>query len=284
MPKTEELSGRVTLDLTKTPEIPADHGTMEAAAKMFVVADEQSYEIAAQMIQTSAARIARVEQFFEADKTLAHRLHKSICDKISSITAPWRAVRPELEPKMRVYRKRQDDLRRQEDLRVQREAELAQARAREEAAAIQRAADQRAAELRKQGDIRQAREAEAAAAEKAQAVEQQAQAIADVGVILPAAPKVAGLGSSQPWEGVLDDPLKVALAVLRNQIPYMWKMPVRGGGEQEVPIFTINMAVLTEQAKRLGKEDIGIPGAHGQRGLQLRFSKGAAAAPDKDGW
>lgn len=287
MPKEQELSGVVSLDLRKQPEIPASQKTVEAQAKAFVVDSEDSYSAGVALIQSSAGAIAKVEAFFESDKSLAYQLHASICEKIRTITAPWRAVRPAIEPKLKAYRKAQDDIRRAEEQRLARESEQARIAAATEAARIQREADEKAALLKRQGELSAAREVKAEAQEQAIAVMDAADVVADVGTILPAAPRTSGLGESRPWIGVIDSPLEVLQAIASGKIPLMYTIPKRGGGTEEVPLVTINQQVVTYAAKRLGKQDIGIPGTHGERDISLRISsKGAvgSAASTGDEW
>lgn len=280
MPKTEELQGVVSVDLRKEPNLPADHGTLEAAAKAFKVYNEESFAAAAEMIQTSAARIQTVESFFEADKSLAHRLHASICEKIRTITAPWRAVRPALEPKMKAFRNDQERKRQEEEARVQREQEAERQRVAQEAARIQQEADRQAAELRKQGEMKAAREVQQQAVQHAEEMAAKVDAFSDVGVILAdEKPAVAGLGESRPWIGVVTDPLEIIKAVASGKIPLHFVMPRRGGGSEEIPILEVNQQVITYLAKRLGKEDIGIPGAKGERDFAFRVSKNTPVQP-----
>jgi len=316
--KTEELKGIVTLDLSKAPDIPADHKTIEATARAFLVTNEESYSVASQMIQGAAANIAKVEAFFESDKTLAHRLHKSICDKISTITAPWRSVRVHIEPKMRAYRQEQERQRREAEGRARREAQEAERKAREEAARIEAEAKRQADELRRAGEMRLAREAQERAQQEAQTVVAEAEETAALGVILPETKPVGGPSEARPWEGevtdmralcraiggmVIPDALKTALlqanfnqedADLILQLverctaahPLEYMTPVRGQGDQPRPLVVVDQSVLNNLAKRLGREDLGIPGVKGTRGLQLRFSGKAttAVAPRSDGW
>jgi hypothetical protein len=287
MPK--ELSGVVSLDLSKQPEPHPQSGSIEAIAKRFEVVDEQSYGEAASLIQNSAAVIARVEAFFEKDKSLAFQLHRSITSKIATLTAPWRTVRPLLESKMKTFRRKQEEERQARERELQRQAAEADRLAREEAARIQQEADQAAAELRKQGHMRVAKEALAAAAQRAQEVVQTAAALADVGVVLPDVRPLDGPGESRPWQAEVTDLKAMCLAIGRGEIPLTIEMPKRGGGSEMVPLIEPNMSALNYLAKRMGREDIGIKGARAFRGLQLKFSSKAAAvqsgAPqEQDGW
>jgi hypothetical protein len=268
----------ITLDMTRQPDLPEDYKTLKAFAQEFRVETEEDFQIATELIQKSARWMSSVEVFFDEGKKKAHAAHRWFTQTIAGLCAPY-DVRPVLQPKMVAFRKRQDDERRAAEEKARREAEAAEQAARAEAERIRLEAERAAAELRKQGELKAAREMQAEAAEQAQNVVEQAQAIADVGTILPAAPKVAGLGESRPWIGVIDDPMEVIKAVAAGKVPLMFTLPKRGGGMEEVPLLEVNQRVVTEMAKRLGRPSIGIPGCRGEREVGLRFSKSAAAAP-----
>lgn len=293
--KTEQLQERVTLDMTLAPEQPADSGTIEAKVKAFQVTSEEEYTAASNMIQIAASNIAKAEAFFEGTpdnpgiKVLAHRAHAAICEKIRTITAPWRSVRANLEPKMKSYRKRIDDERRAAELKLQQEQAEAARLAQVEADAIRLKAEHEAAELRKAGDLRAAKEAQANAAQQAQAVVEEAAAMNEVGVILPDVRPVDGPGEARIWRGVVDDIKETCRAIGAGEVPLMFTLPKRGGGEEEVPIVEISQKVIDYLAKRHGRADIGVNGCHGERELSLRFSKSAhpeldRAQADTEGW
>lgn len=275
---SKELTGVVSVDLEPEFEF-----YINAAAKGMEVIDEESFQAAAIMIQQSAACIAQVEQFFEKDKSLAHALHKSICDKITKFTASWRTVRPLLEPKMKAFRKRVEDERIAREREQARIAEEARQKAEQEARRIQAEADERAAELRRQGEMRAAREVVATAAEQATSVVEQADSLAELGTIEPAPAKLVGVSDSLPWIGEVTSIEAICKAIGNGSIPLKWLTPTRGQGEQYLPLVEINQSVLNNIAKRMGKEDLQIPGAKGIREVQLRFSK-SVAKTQEDEW
>ena len=280
--KSEAVPERLTLDMTLSPEQPADSGTIEAKVKAFQVTCEEEYTAASNMIQIAASNIAKAEQFFEGTpdnpgiKVLAHRAHAAICEKIRTITAPWRGVRTTLEPRMKAYRKRLDDERRAAEEKLRREQAEAARLAQEEADRIQRQADEAAAALRKAGDLRAAKEAQVVAAQQAQAVVEEAAAMNDVGVILADNRPVDGPGEARIWRGVVDDIKETCRAIGAGEIPLTFTLPKRGGGEEAVTIVEISQKVIDYLAKRHGRHDIGVKGCHGERELSLRFSKAAA--------
>lgn len=280
---SKELTGVVSVDLRKEPEFEFDINAAAVAAKGMEVIDEESFQAAAIMIQQSAACIAQVEQFFEKDKSLAHALHKSICDKITKFTASWRTVRPLLEPKMKAFRKRVEDERIAREREQARIAEEARQKAEQEARRIQQEADERAAELRRQGEMRAAREVVATAAEQATSVVEQADSLAELGTIEPAPAKLAGVSDSRPWVGEVVDMQALCKAIGDGTIPLTWSTPVRGSTIEMLPLVVIDQSVLNHIAKRMGKEDIGLAGCRGVRSVQLRFSK-SVAKTQEDEW
>lgn len=280
MPPIKELTGVVSIDLRNEPQFPFDPNAAAIAAQGLTVDSEESYAIAARMIQQAAACIGQVEDFFEKDKSLAHLLHKSICDKITKFTVSWRSVRPNLESKMKTFRKQQEDLRRAEEDRTAREANAARIKAEAEAAEIRRRADEEAARLRREGEMRQAREVVTQATEQAAQVVETSDSLADLGVIAPAPPKLASVGESRPWVGVIDDTRLVLKAIVDGELSI--------SAEDYTKLQALLTPILTRIAKRLQKEDIGVAGAHGERDVTLRFSKSPVqaghAAQGEDGW
>src|SRR5579885_1135303 len=106
--KTEELQERVTLDLTQRPQVPADYNTFKATAQALQVIDETSFQIATEMIQKELAWAAKVDEFFNEGRELAHRSWKWFTSTIAATKEPY-AVRAILEPRMKAFRKKQED-------------------------------------------------------------------------------------------------------------------------------------------------------------------------------
>jgi hypothetical protein len=283
------MSEVVSIDLNKSPAPLPDAATIAETIKNFQVSSESDYAAADHMIRVSMSNISKVEAFFEGTpeepgiKVLAHRAHAAICEKIRTITAPWRAVRPTLEPRMKAYRRKQEEIRRAEELRLQREAELREHQAREEAARIQREADAEAARLRQEGNMRAAKERQREATAKAEEVTFAAAQISEVGAVLRDSRPANGPGESRPWIGEVTDIKAICKAIGDGTIELEYLTPVRGAGDQMVPLVEINQSVLNNIAKRMGREQIGIPGARGTRGLQLRFGRSASPVPVQSG-
>lgn len=284
--KTEELGGVVSLDLTKSPQMPKEYSTIESVAKSFQVKNEEDYTVGANMISGAAANISKVEAFFEEDKALAHRLHKSICDKISTITAPWRSVRAHVYPKMVSFREAQEKARRAAELRAQQEEAERQRAAQVEAQRIAREAAEAAEQLRQAGQMRLAREREEAAQVEVSAVVQQAEDFASIGTILPATRPMGGPSERRPWIGEVVDIKAICRAIAEGKIPLEYNIPGRLDPSRMLPLISVNTEILNYLAKRMGREDIGVPGARGSRALQLAFGKSSAMAagikPDAD--
>jgi hypothetical protein len=195
---------------------------------------------------------------------------------------------------MRTYRAEQERIRREEEQRLAREQEQARLAAEAEARRISEEADRKADELRRQGEMKAAREVIAEAAVQAETVVETADSLADLGVIAPAAEKVSGVQESRPWKGEVTNLKAVCKAIGEGTIPLDWLTPVRGQGEQMLPLVEVNMGVLHNIAKRMGSENLGIPGARGVREVVLSFSaRGGIAAnvsiapvepKQEDGW
>lgn len=290
MPKSEALTGIVSLDLTREPSLPEDHGTLMKFAQDFAVTDEPSYAEAARLIQQSSRFSANVEAFFSEGKANAHKAHKWFCDRITAICKPY-DVRPVLEPKMKAFRAKQERERQEAERRVQAEADRQRREAEAEARRIQAVADAQATELRKAGEMRAAREAESAAQQQAQAVVQQAEELADIGTILPDAKPLGGPGEARIWVAEVVDIKLLCRAIADGTVDLEQMMSGGPKNGQMVPLLTVNQSVVDNLAKRMGREDIGIPGVRGTRGLQLRFSSKEASAPyakkvavEEEGW
>lgn len=277
-----DKTGVVTVDTTLEPRTPSDQQTIEQTAKNFQVVTDEDFKVAGEMIVKAGQHIATVENFFEGTneepgiKVLAHRAHKAICDKITKLTAPWRQVRIHLEPRMKTYIKKKDAERRAAEAKLAQEQAAREAEAKAEADRIQRKAEEDALALRRTGQMSAAKAVVNQAIAEAQAVV--AEVSEEIGVIVQDnTPKADGVGASRPWTGRVTDPMQVIKAVASGTTPLMWKIPIRGGdGEtEEVPLLVVNEKVIKYLGKHLGRPNIGVPGAVGERDLGLRFSKSA---------
>lgn len=281
------LPPHVTLDLTRSPEVPADYRSFKATAQALQVIDEDSFAIATEMIQKENAWAKKVDEFFDEGRELAHRSWRWFTGAISKAKEPY-AVRSILEPRMKKFRADQIAARQAEERRIQREAEQREREAREEAARIQREAEAKAAELRKAGEMRAAKDAQIEAARKAVEAVEAAQILADVGTVLPDAKPQGGPGESRPWVGEVLNVVEMCKAIGTGSIPLEYLTPVRGKGEQMLPLVTVDMTVLNHIAKRMGRENIGVPGARGKRDIQMRFGKAASVGKiepaEPEGW
>lgn len=293
VPPEDLLKGEVIVDCDFRPDVPADalvhlsaiKTTIELIPTYEVKSAEDKLDVF-KIVQLAADRIRAIEKGYEDKKAVPFKAHRTICAHENEDKADWLTIRQFGLAAIEVWDREQDRIKRENDARIEREQAAARRAADEEAARIQREADEAAAKLRREGEMSQARQVEAAAAEKAQVVVEQATAIADVGVITAPAQRIGGLGEARPWIAVVDDARKVAEAVAKGIVPLTWIIPKRGGGEEEVPLLIVNPAVITLLAKRLQKEDIGIPGCHGERDFGYRVSakdspSTPAAAPIK---
>lgn len=301
------------LNPNKEPELPADaivvagetDSPFQKVARGLVVKDQASFAYAAAMVGRQENHEKTVRAFFDGGRDLAYQLHQWFLRRADKYIAPM-LVRDILEPRMKTYKLEEERKRVAEQNRIAAEALERQKAADLEAARLREAAEIEAKKLRYQGSISAARQVTQQAAVQ---VEQIVNAAAvDVGTILPdTTPKVDGVSDSMPWVGMIDSEediiLAVAHGIIKNRkdskgyytfpnqfieacekalpraIPLTWDLPKRGGdgATEPVQIVVVNIRPINEQTKRLGKRDIGIPGAHGERDVRLRFSsKGAA--------
>ncbi len=248
MPKTEEF-GVIQIDTSARPDIPDDSRSLVTTAVALQVIDDESFEIAAGITQTCAARINTIQ---DPDNDLnkacksAHGAHKAIVKVLKDLTEPYERVKMLCTTKMRAYRQEQD--------RQRQEAERAQ---RQQQESEQRRLEAEAAEAKRVGDLRTVRE-----------VVQKIEEVQQAPFIPDAKPQVEGLTERRPWTGVLDDQMVLIKAIADGTYPLMHAIPLRGGGEEMVPIVIVSQAVLTHYAKRLG-ENMRVPGCHAERGLDF---------------
>lgn len=291
------------LNPNKEPELPADaivvagetDSPFQKVARGLAVKDQASFAYAAAMVVRQENHEKTVRAFFDGGRDLAYQLHQWFLRRADKYIAPM-LVRDILEPRMKQYRLEEERKRVAEQNRIA-AADLERQKAADlEAARLKEAAEIEAKKLRYQGSISAARQVTQQAAVR---VEQIVNAAAvDVGTILPdTTPKVDGVSDSMPWVGMIDSEEEIILAVahgiiarragnmtvgflndcqklLPRAIPLVWDLPKRGGAgvTEPVQLVVVNIRPINEQAKRLGKYDIGIPGAHGTRDVRLRFS------------
>jgi hypothetical protein len=244
--KPKTLSGTVSINLDKdAAALTIDKGTVTLTANEIEVIDDDSAAAAGAMIATCGNRIKAIEEFFEDDKSMANRLHKSICAKIALLCAPYSEARTKLEDKLRPFRQAQK-------VKV---AELS-------AALTADAEDEKsqmlaqAKKLRKQGRIEEARE-----------LERQAELI--VAPIVPSfGMEVPGLSEREPWKAEVVSIMDLVVAVAEGRVPLMHKVPMRGGGEEEIPILEASPKVLAHLARTLRK-DMALPGVRAEQGLSF---------------
>lgn len=143
------------------------------------ITDARSYQEAARFLQALAAKKKQVVDFFAPMKSLANRLHKTICSRENALLLPLNGIDQQVRGALVAYDREQDRLRRAEEQRL-----AEQARQDEE----RRLLDE-AAHLERQGQP-----------ELAAAVVQQAlDAPAPVITIASQTPHVAGVSTGEAW-------------------------------------------------------------------------------------
>jgi hypothetical protein len=276
---TPAVQDRVVLDLSKQPtDNPAEVSKYVAAAKALEICDDDSLAIAEQLIQRSAVRVGAIEKEWDEVRDAAVKTHKAIMGKIKTWCEPWVTIRTTLEPRRATYLRKKEQERREAEQRIAREAEAERRRVEAEAAVEREKANAAARELERQGDMRKAEEARIAA----EALEQQriaeARMLADNPVVVAAsAVKTAGVGNARPWVAVFTDPLETIRAIADGRLKVTVE-PYTDGTAVAIllegkELVTINKSAASYQAKRLRREDIGVPGFKGEEAFTMRVSR-----------
>jgi hypothetical protein len=272
--KTEELlTGRVPINCDFRPDVPNDSLVLLSKVGITEIALVANYKITShedkaevfRIVQTASIRIDQLEKGYKDEKAKAHQAHATICFHENEDKAGWELLKKEGLKIIRTWDQEQERI-------AQAAADKAAAEERErvrkaeaEARELQRKAQEEADRLRREGDMRAAREVTAAAEEKGADIVMEAEALADVGVIVPVAPRIGGLGSSRPWISQIDDP-KQALGAIADGTILLTEDEWEKAREFLKPI-------ATRLAKRMQKADIGWPGVTGIRDFGYRTSK-----------
>ncbi len=251
--KTKALTGMITLNLDRKPEVRAGVESLLAAAATLEVVDEQSDAVAAEIVSRCAAEIKAIEEDFKDSKNTTNQAHKSICALEKKYAQPYIDARLALEMKIIPYRKRIRD----ERNKLQSEVDLT-------ANAEQKQLLDKAEQLRSQGKMTQAK-----------AVEEEANSI-----IVPVLPSVgvsddAPLTEREPWVGKVVSIMDVIHLIQSGKQPLMHAIKVRGKDVlQELPILEINPLVLAHLAKtHMDTLKVHFPGLDAEQDLQLAARK-----------
>lgn len=306
--KTEEPSGVVSINTALRPAVPADSLVLLNRIGVTDISLVAGYKIKSKadqlevvnLAKIAASRIKSIKEGYKEEKAKADGAHATLCDHEKEDLAGWVQIRKMADSELERWDAEQTRLRRAEEQRIA-AAQAAEAqRVREEAAALQREADAKVAELRKAGEMRAAKEVVAEVAQQVQDSVMLADAIADVGIVLPAEQRISGFGSSNKWKGrevvKEDDPdwgiMQAMRAIVEGSAPLRYRTPVRGEEPQMLRVIEFSDVVLNEIGNRLRKQDIGLPGAEGYTKWSSRISgnDAPAAAPlqsgisEDDGW
>jgi hypothetical protein len=243
--KTKQLSGTITISLDKTPDLPGDKDRILLAAQTLEVVDDATYQRGADLREAALGRVKVVEEFFAADKKTSHGLWKSICDKITLLSAPYKQVLQVIEPKMKTWR-------------LAEEAKIAEAAKEIESANEDVKVDLalQAKLARRNGDIALAKQLEAQMRD------------IPTEVALPSVkPEVENLTERRAWIGVCDKPMETIVAVAEGRTPLLHVITVRGEVREE-PLLIVNPAVVLFYARKLEREmSAYLPGCHAEQDL-----------------
>lgn len=299
-PKETELSGIIRIDADWKPTPPdsqallRDLGIIDVKLlDSYEIKTPEEYILVGEIVVRAAGQVASINADYADEASRRHRLHTKLTgERALDLALPAKIV--QIGDKARhAWTLKQDAIKAIEQARLDREQAERDRATKAEADRIQREADEAAAKLRRAGEMAKAQAVVEQAQQQVAQVVEEAE-MNSIGVILPSEPKTAGLSDSRPWVGVVDSEEEVILAVAAGilakragkpvAVPLMWTLPKRGGGTEDVPLLRVESRIPTEQAKRLGKPDIQIPGCHGERGIFTRHSPKKAEGGIGPGW
>jgi hypothetical protein len=138
-----------------------------------------------------------------------------------------------------------------------------------------------ARELERQGEMKKAEAARALADQAAQEKLAEARMIADaVPVVADTTVRTAGVTNARPWVGEIFDVIRIIEAIAKKEIAVVER---QSDGDVELlldgkVLVTVHKSAVSYQAKRLRREDVGIPGAKGVEEFGMRVSRTSAYA------
>lgn len=256
-----------------------DKAIAEVAARLPVTDEESMLAVGAIVTECVTIR-AGIVGFWAEAKDLAHRAHKRLCDLESRDLESKDIIREAADRNINAFRMKQEEDRRAEERRVQQLAQEEQRRLLAESERQFREKERLEAvarEAKRAGDMATARIANqeaALAVQQAEVLEEKAVAVLDEVVHAPApVAKIAGRVEKWPWVGTVVDPKALIKAIAAGEVPLEHTIPVRGGGEQTVPLVEFNDAVIQYYAKRL-EANARIPGCEFKETLQSAQRRG----------
>lgn len=247
---TKELTGAITLDLSRQPqgEI-GDAARLALALSQITVEDDVSFRRASEIAQIAASRIKAVEDEFEADKDTAYRMHKSITGRIKRWTDPYKAIREKAEALMKPYIQALEATKAAQEENIKASGEDARQELLEQAK-----------QARRRGDIKAARE-----------LEEQAEAIVTDVVLASNEPEVDGQQIRRPWMGQVDNVMELIVAIAEGRQPLLTTIEVKGE-KKEVPFLIVNEQAITYWAKKL-QDSMKIPGCKAVKDINFAMKR-----------
>lgn len=308
MAKSEVLlTGKQTVDCDFRPNVPSDSLVLLKGIGVTDLAVIENYRVKSELDKAevvrvalvAAGRIKSIKEGYRAEKAKADGAHATICAHEREDLAGWNKIHLIAARELQRWDDEQKRLRRIEEARIATQQREAAEAARREADRLQQVADAEAKRLREAGEMRAAKDVVAEADAEAQTIVAQAEAIAEIGVVLPAAPKISGFGESNKWKAreiiSEDDPdwgiMQTIKAIASGKIKLRYRTPVRGGEPEMKRLIDFIDPVLSEIGNRLRQENIGIEGCEGYTQYSSRFSSKDApvqqfqtGATEQDGW
>ena len=284
-----EPSTIVTINTGLRPPVPADSLVLLSKIGVTDISLIAGYKIKSKadqlevvnLAKIAASRIKSIKEGYKDEKAKADSAHAILCVHEKEDLAGWMSIRTMANTQLERWDAEQTRLRVAEERRIAAVQAAETQRVRDEAIALQREADAKAAALRNAGEMREAKQVIAEVAQQVQDSVMLADAIAEVGIVLPPEPKIAGFGSSNKWkarEVVLEDGdpdwgiMETIRAIAAGKIPLRYRTPVRGGEPEMKRLIDFDSTVLSEIGNRLRKQDIGVPGCEGHTQYSTRIS------------
>lgn len=246
--KEKEMSGIVSIDLSKVPDVPQDSAILQRAMDELTITDADSYARTSEIVAICHSRAKAIEAYFENDKKMANALHKSITAKIAAATAQFNIIKETGEGLMRTYKLKIEKDRIEGERKIKESGERAQhevLEARRAALAI--------------GDMKTAR----ALAEQAETI------VTDVVLPEQKLETPGSAGERRPFKATVENFMELIIAIAEGRVPLKVIIEGKNGGS-EVDLLEVNQTALNYLAKRQGV-DLKLPGVKVAQELEFAW-------------
>lgn len=205
--------------------------TVEAAMKTYVIQDEAGEATVNEYMRRASGWTDTVTKFWKPKKEFWHKIHAACCAAEKETAPAVGQIRAACESAIKVWMKKKT----------------------EAYYAAQRKIEQQTAEAKRQQDIEARKAAMAGDLASAERIKAASDAMRSP-TIIQQPTKLEGTAVKEVMVATCHDPMALLKAVASGEIPLMHKITVRGKGEMEVPLFTVNDSVLAFYAGKLGQQ------------------------------